>query len=203
MNVYKYKLNFPIYVFLILFLIVSFHGCEIRQSIECVYVPQKTKTNKYPELTQYADCAQINDQQEIIINKNHLDQIWFDGLGLAEIRMLDGVYYLNKHGKIIKSYLYDNGADYFQEGLSRTEQNNKFGFIDVQLKIVIKPEYDFAYPFSGGVSKVCLGCKKVKIGEHTEMQNGQWGYIDKSGNVVIDILHEYDDLNNVLKNKEK
>lgn len=201
MNKYNYRLN--VYKIFVIFLISNFYGCTVIQNIECTYVPKKTETNKYPELTQYTDCAQINDQQEIIINDNHLNKIWFDGSGLAEIRVFDGVYYLNKNGKVIKSYLYDNGADYFQEGLSRTEQNNKLGFIDAQLKIVIKPEYDFAYPFSGGVSKVCLGCKKVKIGEHTEMQNGQWGYIDKSGNVVIDILHEYDDLNNVLKNKEK
>ena len=203
MNVYNYKLNFPIYILFVLFSIVSFHGCEIRQSIECAYVPQKTETNKYPELTQYTDCAQINDQQEIIINDNHLNKVWFDGSGLAEIRVFDGVYYLNKNGKVIKSYLYDNGADYFQEGLSRTEQNNKFGFFDKKLNVVIQPVYDFAYPFSGGVSKVCLGCKKIKVGEHVEMKNGKWGGIDKSGNVVIDISHKYDDLNKIILNKKE
>ncbi len=179
------------------------YGCNPHKNIECVYVPQKTQANQYPELTQYTDCAYISDKQEIIINERHFNKIEFNDAGLAEIRILDGVYYLNKQGKIIKSYLFDNGADYFQEGLSRTKQNNKIGFIDATLNIVIQPVYDFAFPFSGGVSVVCMGCREVKTGEHSAIKNGKWGVIDKSGNVVIDILHNYDDLSRMgIKNED-
>jgi len=204
MNEYKYKLNFYIYPFYVFFFLFSFYGCSSRQNIMCAYVPQETKSNKYPELTQYTDCARINDKEEIIINDDHLDKIWFDDSGLAEIRIHDGVYYLNNQGKITKSYFYDNGADPFREGLSRTKKNNKFGFIDKKLNVVIQPKYDFVYPFSNGISKICIGCKKVKAGEHTEIQNGKWGGIDKSGNVVIDISHKYEDIEKIIiKNKEQ
>ena len=65
----------------------------------------------------------------------------------------------------------------------------KIGFFDKALEIVIAPQFDFAFPFSNGVSLVCNGCIKESDGEHTAMTKGFWGFIDLSGDVVVPIKH--------------
>ncbi len=65
-------------------------------------------------------------------------------------------------------YLYDNGADYFQEGFARiVDASGKVGFISAAGVIVIPPHYDFAYPFCHGLAKTALA--------------GTAGYLDAKG----------------------
>lgn len=178
-----------IYGFLSISLIYT-QACDSSQAIDCSYVPQETETNQYPELTLYKDCAQLDSKKKLVILEKHMKTIWFNESELAVIRVYDGIYYLNKQGKLVRSHIFDNGADYFKEGLSRIIENNKFGFINKNLETVIPAKYDFAYPFDNGISEVCIGCKAVKVGEHTEMQGGKWGAIDKTGKIKIEITHE-------------
>ena len=185
------------YQFSPLFLILLFNACAQYQQISCAYVPKVTDTHKTPEITQVENCARIDKNNEISISRDNLNQISFNKTGLAEIRINTGVYYVNKTGQLVRSHLFDNGADYFKEGLSRTIQDRKFGFINQKLEIVIQPKYDFAFPFSNGASKVCLGCTPIKVGEHTEMRGGKWGYIDKSGNIIVEIVYDIDQLMNL------
>jgi hypothetical protein len=49
---------------------------------------------------------------------------------------------------------------------------SKFGYIDRNGSIVIKPQFGAAHSFSQGLARVRAG-------------NGRWGYIDRSGNLVI------------------
>lgn len=177
------------------FAIAQLQACSPAKTLPCRYVPVETKANQYPELTEYKNCAKSGRNHKVTVNKKHLESLAFNPTGLAEIRINDSLYYINKQGKLARSYFFDNGADYFVEGLSRTVQQNKFGFINTNLDTVIEPVYDFAFPFSNGLSKVCIGCTDIKAGEHTEMQNGKWGMIDKSGNVVIEITYEINELN--------
>lgn len=57
-------------------------------------------------------------------------------------------WWIDSTGKILfESFLFDNGPDYFHQGLSRIIEKNKFGFIDQNGRVIIKPQYDFASPF--------------------------------------------------------
>ena len=118
---------------------------------------------------------------------------------MADIRIHDGIYYINKNAKLVRTYLFDNGPDYFKEGLARTVKNNKFGFINKKLTLVIKPQYDFAFPFANGVAKVCIGCVLKPYGEHKTVEGGQWGQIDKQGNVVTNIKYTKKELESLEK----
>lgn len=51
------------------------------------------------------------------------------------------------------------------------DERGKYGFIDAAGRVVIKPQFDGALPFTEGVAAVSLGNK--------------WGFIDASGKVVI------------------
>lgn len=109
----------------------------------------------------------------------------------AELKSIieDGKFYRldQKRGIKLQSFVYDNAWDYYQQGLARFVDNGKIGFHDKDGNIVIAPKYDFAAPFEGGRSVVCMDCAKKRVGEHTAMEGGLWGAIDLKGNVVVPI----------------
>lgn len=101
---------------------------------------------------------------------------------------------LNKNGQFVgidqrdkflfEVFKYDNGPDYFSEGLVRIVKNGKIGYADEQGKIVIEPQYDCAWPFANGKASVSKNCKTEKDGEHEVWMSENWIKIDKNGNVV-------------------
>ena len=60
----------------------------------------------------------------------------------------------------------------FEEGLAAIEQNGKWGFMDKQGKIIIKPKFEIVRDFSVGLAAVLL--------------NGSWGFIDKKGKIIME-----------------
>jgi hypothetical protein len=85
---------------------------------------------------------------------------------------------------LFEVFKYDNGPDYFSEGLIRIVKNGKIGYANEQGKIVIKPQYDCAWPFANGKASVSNNCKVAKEGEHLVWTSENWIKIDKSGNIV-------------------
>ncbi|MFA6483115.1 MAG: WG repeat-containing protein [Bacteroidales bacterium] len=80
---------------------------------------------------------------------------------------------------------YDNGPDYPSEGLFRILENNKIGYADsITGKVVIKPQFDCAWPFENGVAKVSNDCNTQEQGEHSIWLSDHWFYIDKNGKKV-------------------
>lgn len=59
-----------------------------------------------------------------------------------------------------------------------------FGYADAATgNVVIKPQYECAFPFENGIAKVAIHCT-VEDGEHGIMESDQWIYIDKKGVVA-------------------
>lgn len=80
---------------------------------------------------------------------------------------------------------YENGPDYPSEGLFRILENNKIGYADsLTGKVVIKPQFDCAWPFENGVAKVSTNCKTLSDGEHSSWLSDRWFYIDMTGKKV-------------------
>ncbi len=76
---------------------------------------------------------------------------------------------------------FDNGPDYFKEGLVRAERNGKMGFANEYGQIVIPCKYDFAWPFEGGKAKVSFKVEEIADGEHTQVDSEMWFFIDRQG----------------------
>ena len=55
---------------------------------------------------------------------------------------------------------------------------------------VIPAKFDFVMPFSEGLAAFCTGCQKISQGEYHQLEGGTWGYINKTGEIVVD--PEYD-----------
>jgi len=81
---------------------------------------------------------------------------------------------------------FDNGPDYFKEGLGRGIRKRKMGFANEYGQIVIPCKYDFAWWFEDGKAKVTFKARDigVKYDEHSIVESDEWFYIDKNGKRV-------------------
>jgi len=153
-------------------------------------MPKSGDTKYESEFSSQGKCGKFIDEDTIVIYPEHLKNIDFDDANFTTLYARDGkdgekcVFYISKSGKAVRTFFFDNGADYFEEGLARTISKGKFGFINDNLEVVIKPQFDFAHPFRDGKARVCNGCIKKQEGEHSIMVGGKWGVIDHSGKLI-------------------
>ncbi len=81
--------------------------------------------------------------------------------------------------------MYDNGPDYFVEGLRRFVKNGKIGFADRNGKVIIEPKHDFVDYFNYGYASFCDGCDWEKTDdEHKSIVGGKWGMMNARGETV-------------------
>lgn len=175
-------------------LILMGAGRAADETVSCVYAARETEKNPTPErqeLQPRGECATLRRDGSLTVHPDHLHALHF-GDGLAAIFVPTGWYYVTPAGRTAPVLTYDNGPDYFAEGLARTHRSGKVGFIDHALAERIPPVWDFAFPFDGGVALVCQGCRShpTEDGEHFEQRGGLWGYIDREGKAVVPVLFE-------------
>lgn len=115
------------------------------------------------------------------------ETILFDGMKEGEkwVENTWGYVYDRKGNFLYTPFLYDNGPDYFSEGVRRFVKNGKIGFADRNGKIVIEPNHDFATFFIFGYASFCDGCqwKKGEDG-YKEVVGGKWGVMNAKGETV-------------------
>lgn len=142
-----------------------------------------------------------NEEGEVVLIANYEMATDFVD-GMAEVVDGKGWAYINAKGEVIaRPFIYDNGPDYFREGLARFVDNNKIGFITEKGVKKIAANFDFAKPFENGLSVVCNGCKTKRMakesGEHWIVTGGKWGIINKKGDWVLPC--NYDEVKNFGK----
>ena len=127
---------------------------------------------------------QTDTKATIHLSKEKLKSLDFKDKELISISSNNKFYYVNKEGKMMFTLTYDNKADEFSDGLARTKVHGKIGFFNRNLEIVLKPVYDFAFPFHNGKAEICTGCKEKKDGEQSMLEGGTWKKIDRDGLVI-------------------
>ncbi len=115
------------------------------------------------------------------LDKESLKKIDFHGQEVVAIKIKDRFYYVRQDGKIRETLTFDGKADAFSDGLARTKVNGKIGFFNRNLEMVLKPVYDFAFPFHNGVAEICMGCKESSDGL---LDGGKWEKINREGLVI-------------------
>lgn len=118
------------------------------------------------------------------VSKEYLKKLDFKGKELIALPIGKAFYYIHKSGKKMLTLTYNNNADEFSDGLARTKVNGKIGFFNKNLEIVLKPVYDFAFPFHKGIAEICTGCKEKKEGENSMLDGGTWKKIDRNGLII-------------------
>ncbi|ROP59036.1 WG repeat protein [Enterobacter sp. BIGb0383] len=139
-------------------------------------------------------CVEVRDGKLVFLpalfEKTHdVDGMSWVGLYdyTREAGLLDVDYYVRGPDNYLPVLHYDNGPDWFVEGLVRSRQNGKIGFWDDSFKNRIPAQFDYAGQFKGGKALVCTGCTPQREGEHITLVGGEWYYIDKSGQRVSEV----------------
>ena len=147
---------------------------------------------EFPEGSR-ASCG-VRDDGTVRVPSAMLSGFTYDERSLAILATENhGLFFVTRAGRTASAFPFDNGADYFVEGLARTVRNREVGFVNPQLDVVIAPAWDFAAPFENGYAAVCNGCVKTSLtpgDEHSAMRGGKWGYIDKKGALVVALTDE-------------
>lgn len=96
--------------------------------------------------------------------------------------------YFDKHGRVVIPPTFDESYN-FSEGLAGVKKNNRWFFIDREGAVAITLPEDCAdiREFRQGLAAVKLGAKLVRDETNNcyRHQGGNWGYIDRTGKVVI------------------
>jgi hypothetical protein len=196
---FKVKLMKKYYSIIFLLLLAKFAVAE--NNYECTYL-QSARQDLVSEehcLTYTEGIRNSITGGDAFVSEKVAATALYDKNGLSYLFSNVGIFYFTKSGLARRALTYDNGPDYFKNGLARTKWNEKIGFFDHQLSIVIDPKYDFAFPFMAGISRVCMGCRPKKDGEHTEIIGGKWGAINLKGEIVHPIIYSKPELERKLK----
>ena len=124
------------------------------------------------------------------------------------------MFRIGRDGSVkFRSVYFDNGPDYYEEGLARFVEKDKagkdcIGFHDRKGRVLIPPIYSFATPFRNGYAFVCKECweEDVKIKKYPVVSNStckasifsegcchgsriikgnKWGAINTAGKEVV------------------
>ncbi len=122
---------------------------------------------------------------EIYLDKNEFKNLDFHTKALIPIFVRGTWYYVRKDGKAMSTLSNKDGSvESFQEGLARTKINGKIGFFNKNLDLVLKPNYDFAFPFHNGMAEICIGCKETIDNGYPLLSGGKWKRIDRQGLLI-------------------
>lgn len=115
------------------------------------------------------------------------ETILFDGnkTGGNQEKNAWGYVYDRKGDFLYQPFMFDNGPDYFVEGLRRFVKKGKIGFADRNGKVIIEPKHDFVDYFNYGYASFCDGCDWEKTDdEHKSIVGGKWGMMNTKGETV-------------------
>jgi hypothetical protein len=165
----------------LVFCLVSVSAVAESYELSCFY----SAADNNEGLADHPRCAR-RDGDTYRLAPEHLQRLSFDDDGLASAAIDGAMFYVKPNGDTLQVLTFDNGADYFEEGLTRAWVNGKVGYFDKAFKQVIAPVYDWGTPFADGRAEVCQGCQRGPAdGDgHWAMEGGKWGVIDRSGKVV-------------------
>ncbi|MDE5796527.1 MAG: WG repeat-containing protein, partial [Muribaculaceae bacterium] len=114
-------------------------------------------------------------------------------------------YGLEKKGKVLIPYMYDN-LSYWGEDKYIAQKDNKFGIIDSHNKVLLNFEYSSITPLKEGKSTIKRGTSQNEIDSNLkivedlviELQEGykkiklggKWGILNPEGQVIVDYLYD-------------
>ncbi|OBR65736.1 hypothetical protein A7K91_14335 [Paenibacillus oryzae] len=179
---------------------VNAEGKEVIELMDSSYYAE-TGWNWDPYIDIEPDNWYYNEASE-------MDPFAFqEGLALF---VQDGKYgFINTKGKEVVPPQYEQAAPY-RNGLAKIIFDNKYGYLNIKGELVVEPQYDYAFQYEDGMIRIVADGKagflnekgkliaeprydenhyndKIPFLDNLRMVSleGQFGYIDKSGNEVV------------------
>jgi hypothetical protein len=125
---------------------------------------------------------EVKVSQGKIKNLDFLKNLNFED-NIAHVKCDDGtLHFVSSQGNILQAFQYDNGPDYFSEGLARIidGKTGLLGYTNNQLDIVILPKFQTASSFKEGLALVST---------KSEEGNSLWGIIDNHGEPHVELKY--------------
>lgn len=137
-------------------------------------------------ITSLASCPR-NAAGNLELPASLVRQLHVDSNGLAAVLLGNQHYYVRADGHSLPVLSYDNGPDYFEEGLTRSRIDGRIGYFDRQLRPAFAAQFDWGLPFKDGVAKVCNGCTLATpdASGHRAVVGGNWFVINPQGQVIV------------------
>lgn len=95
--------------------------------------------------------------------------------------------FINDLGVMVIQPTYDQVT--YENGLWKVKLDDKYGYLDSVLNLVVPIEYNVSYGFKNGYAAVNIGGAYNK---YYSVEGGKWGFIDKTGKVIVPV--QYDDI---------
>ncbi|MCD9086532.1 WG repeat-containing protein [Stenotrophomonas sp. SY1] len=132
-------------------------------------------------------CAQTTPGM-LKISAAALARLDYDGNGLAALMAGGQHYYVRRDGTHLAVISYDNGPDYFADGLTRARIDGRIGYFNVLLQPAFPERFSWGFPFQDGIAEVCNGCHEGEpdAGGHTAIVGGTRFRIDQYGKHLPD-----------------
>lgn len=176
------------------FIMIFIGSVQAEDFGSCGYLPKKTEKYQYPEWEVFDSCASYA-AGVLRISPEHREKLHFGTEDLAVFFISGQYFYVKPDGRFLPVMFYDNGADYFQEGLTRSQKNGKIEFYNKHFELILSPDYDWVWPFHEGLALVCNGCILTPMEDgHQALEGGLWGYINKKGEEVVPVKYKSSEL---------
>jgi hypothetical protein len=116
----------------------------------------------------------------------------FDKIAFVLLKDRKGVYAIDRNEKILFQVCsYEIGPDIVSNGLFRIIENGKIGFANMNGEIVIKPRFQFVYPFQeNGFAIFCENGTWSMLDKYIPVIKGKWGVINRQGVIVIPATYD-------------
>lgn len=112
----------------------------------------------------------INEKGDEVIPLQYMQARSFTSDGLAAVKKDLRWGYINTHGDLLITPVYEETGD-FHQNMAAVKQNGKWGYINFAGRMMISLQFDEAGDFSDGIAPV--------------KHNGLWGYIGLDGRFVV------------------
>jgi WG containing repeat len=112
--------------------------------------------------------------------------------GRALVATVQGLGYLDEEGKLAFTIPGDWSGP-FSDGMAiyGDRASGRSGYLDRRGGVAVEPKFDVAWQFSEGLAAVNFGAKWQKGGiSRPVKEGGKWGFIDKTGRLVIPAQYE-------------
>ena len=82
----------------------------------CMYIA-KISEQEHSDFTSQGECEEFLDEDTLVFYPKDFKALYFGESNLASVYTNNGIFYVSKIRKIKRTLFFDNGADYFKEGL--------------------------------------------------------------------------------------
>ena len=162
-----------------------------QEPIDCVRQGTEEGRRSFDEAQ---SCAVFDDSGSLRPTAQFLESTYFDEDGLSCVLFHElGFFWVRSDGRTASVPTWDNMCAWFSEGLTVANIDEHEVYIDQEFQVVLDPGYEVLAPFEDGYARVCNGPFIFDQRRENRRTGGQCGLIDRSGQLVLDLLYPVED----------